>query len=72
MGTTNLGRGPAYMFRYVVNMAQNNDARITILHVTEPIPPMLKHVGQAKNGRSRLKSTRNLLIERIKSRTEEF
>jgi nucleotide-binding universal stress UspA family protein len=41
---TDLTRNSAYVFQYALELAQEHGATIVILHVVEPIPPMVRHL----------------------------
>jgi nucleotide-binding universal stress UspA family protein len=57
-------------------MAEKYDAEIVILHVIEPIPPMVKHYVKGFvdeiNWEEKVKYEQGMAIERIKKRLEEF
>ena len=73
---TDLSKNSAYAFHYAVDMAQQQNAQIVILHVIEPIPPQVRHYISVYVNESRweekLKIEHDRAIERIKSRLEEF
>ncbi len=73
---TDLSKNSAYAFRYAMNIAERYDAEIIILHVIEPIPPMVKHYVKGFvdeiNWDEKVKYQQEMAIERIKKRLEEF
>lgn len=73
---TDLSKNSAYAFRYAMNLAEKYDAEIVILHVIEPIPPMVKHYVKGFvdeiNWEEKVKYQQEMAIERIKKRLEEF
>ncbi len=73
---TDLSKNSVYAFRYAVSMAEKYDAEIVILHVIEPIPPMVKHYVKGFvdeiNWEEKVKYEQEMAIERIKKRLEEF
>jgi len=73
---TDLSKNSVYAFRYAVSMAEKYDAKIVILHVIEPIPPMVKHYVKGFvdeiNWEEKIKYEQGMAIERIKKRLEEF
>ena len=73
---TDLSKNSAYAFRYAMNLAEKYDAEIVILHVIEPIPPMVKHYVKGFvdeiNWDEKVKYQQEMAIERIKKRLEEF
>ena len=42
---TDLTKNSAYAFYYAIDLAQRRDAKIVILHVVEPLPPIVKFYG---------------------------
>lgn len=74
--TTDLSKNSAYAFQYAVDLAQRHDATVVILHVIEPIPPMVKHYVSVYVDESRweekIRIDQELTIERIKNRLQEF
>ncbi len=73
---TDLSKNSAYAFRYTVNMAEKYDAEIVILHVIEPIPPMVRHYVKGFvdeiNWEEKVKYEQEMAIDRIKKRLEDF
>lgn len=73
---TDLSKNSAYAFRYAMNLAEKYDAEIVILHVIEPIPPMVRHYVKGFvdeiNWEEKVKYEQEMAIERIKKRLEEF
>jgi nucleotide-binding universal stress UspA family protein len=73
---TDLSKNSVYAFRYAMSMAETYDAEIVILHVIEPIPPMVRHyvkgfVDEIK-WEEKIKYEQGMAIERIEKRLEEF
>jgi nucleotide-binding universal stress UspA family protein len=73
---TDLSKNSAYAFRYAMNLAEKYGAEIVILHVIEPIPPMVRHYVKGFvdeiNWEEKVKYEQEMAIERIKKRLEEF
>ena len=73
---TDLSKNSAYAFRYAMDLAEKYDAEIVVLHVIEPIPPMVKHYVKGFvdeiNWEEKVKYQQEMAIERIKKRLEEF
>ncbi len=42
---TDLSKNSAYAFYYAIDLAQRRDAKITILHVVEPLRPVVRFYG---------------------------
>jgi nucleotide-binding universal stress UspA family protein len=42
---TDLSKNSSYAFLYATDLARRHDARITILHAIEPIPPYVELCG---------------------------
>jgi len=73
---TDLSKNSVYAFRYGLAMAEKYGSEMIILHVIEPIPPMAKHymkiyVEETK-WEEKIKYEKDLAIERIKERLQEF
>jgi len=73
---TDLSKNSAYAYQYALNLAEKYNAEIVILHVIEPIPPMVKHYVKGFVGEidweEKIKYEQERGIERIKKRLEEF
>lgn len=73
---TDLSKNSAYAYQYAMNLAEKYDAEIIILHVIEPIPPMVKHYVKGFvdeiNWEEKVKYEQENAIERIKKRLEDF
>ena len=73
---TDLSKNSAYAFRYAMDLAEKYDVEIVVLHVIEPIPPMVKHYVKGFvdeiNWEEKVKYQQEMAIERIKKRLEEF
>ncbi len=73
---TDLSKNSAYAYRYAMAMAERHDAEVTILHVIEPIPPMVKHYVKGFvdeiHWEEKVKYEQEVAAERIKKRLEDF
>ncbi len=73
---TDLSKNSAYAYRYAMAMAERHDAEVDILHVIEPIPPMVKHYVKGFvddiHWEEKVKYEQEVAAERIKKRLEEF
>ena len=73
---TDLSKNSAYAYQYAVNLAEKYDAEIVILHVIEPIPPMVKHYVKGFvdeiNWEEKIKYEQEVAVDGIKKRLEEF
>src|SRR5512139_4085721 len=73
---TDLSKNSAYAYRYALSMAEKYGAEISILHVIEPIPPMVKHYVKGFvdeiNWEEKIKYEQEMAAEGIKKRLEEF
>lgn len=73
---TDLSDNSAYAFRYAVDLAQKNDAKIVIFHAIEPIPPYVRHYVMPFEDESeweeKMKKEQDLTAKRIKERLEDF
>jgi nucleotide-binding universal stress UspA family protein len=73
---TDLSKNSAYAYRYAMNLAEKYDAEIVILHVIEPIPPMVKHYVKGFvdeiNWEEKIKYEQEMAVERIRKRLEQF
>lgn len=73
---TDLSKNSAYAYRYAMSMAEKYGAEVAILHVIEPIPPMVKHYVKGFvdeiNWEEKIKYEQEMAAERIKKRLEEF
>jgi nucleotide-binding universal stress UspA family protein len=73
---TDLSKNSVYAYRHAMDMAEKYDAEIVILHVIEPIPPMVKHYVKGFvdeiNWEEKIKYEQEVAIQRIKKRLEEF
>jgi nucleotide-binding universal stress UspA family protein len=73
---TDLSKNSAYAYRYAMNLAEKYDAEIVILHVIEPIPPMVKHYVKGFvdeiNWEEKIKYEQEMVVERIRKRLEQF
>ena len=73
---TDLSKNSAFAYQYAMNLAEKYDAEIVILHIIEPIPPMVRHyvkgfVDEIKWD-EKVKYEQEMAIDRIKKRLEEF
>jgi len=73
---TDLSKNSAYAYRYAMAMAERYEAEVTILHVIEPIPPMVKHYVKGFvdeiNWEEKIKYEQGKATEAIRKRLEEF
>ncbi len=73
---TDLSKNSAYAYRYAMSMAEKYGAGIALLHVIEPIPPMVKHYVKGFvneiNWEEKIKYEQETAAEGIKKRLEEF
>ncbi len=73
---TDLSKNSAYAYRYAMSIAEKYGAEVTILHVIEPIPPMVKHYVKGFvdeiNWEEKIKYEQEMAAEGIKKRLEEF
>jgi nucleotide-binding universal stress UspA family protein len=73
---TDLSKNSTYAYQYAMNMAEKYNAEIVILHVIEPIPPMVKHYVKGFvdeiHWEEKIKYEQEMAIERIKKRLEDF
>ncbi len=73
---TDLTRNSAFAFQYALEMAQKHGAKIVILHVVEPIPPMVRHyvkgfVDEIKWD-EKAQYEQQVAVEQIKNRLRVF
>ena len=73
---TDLSRNSAFAFQYALEMAQEHGAKIAILHVVEPIPPMVRHYLKGFvdeiNWEEKIRYEQQIAIEQIKDRLRVF
>ncbi len=73
---TDLSKNSVYAFRYATKMAEAYDAAIVILHVLEPVPPMVKHgmkiYVDERRWEEKMEYEQSVATERIRKRLEEF
>ncbi len=73
---TDLSDNSAYAFRYAVDMAQKNDAKIVIFHAIEPVPPYVRHYVMPFEDESeweeKMKKEQEITAKKIKERLEDF
>jgi nucleotide-binding universal stress UspA family protein len=73
---TDLSKNSAFAFQYALDMALEHGAKIVILHVVEPIPPMVKHyvkgfVDEIK-WEEKIQYEQQVAVEQIKHRIAAF
>jgi nucleotide-binding universal stress UspA family protein len=73
---TDLTKNSAFAFQYALDMALEHGAKIVILHVVEPIPPMVKHyvkgfVDEIK-WEEKIQYEQQVAVEQIKNRIAAF
>lgn len=73
---TDLSKNSSYAYRYAINLAEKYNAEIVILHVIEPIPPIIKHYVKGFvdeiNWDQKIKYEQEVTLEGIKNHLEEF
>ncbi len=73
---TDLSKNSAYAYRYAMSMAEKYGAEVAILHVIEPIPPMVKHYVKGFvdeiHWEEKIKYEQEMVAEGIKKRLGEF
>ena len=73
---TDLSKNSAYAYRYAMSMAEKYGSEVVILHVIEPIPPMVKHYVKGFvdeiNWEEKIKYQQEVAVDGIKKRLEEF
>jgi nucleotide-binding universal stress UspA family protein len=73
---TDLTRNSAFAFQYALDMAQKHDAKIVILHVIEPIPPIVKHYVKGFvdeiQWEEKVQYEQKSAVEEIKKRLQRF
>jgi len=68
---TDLSRNSAYAFYYAIDVAQRRDAKIIILHVVEPLPPLVRFYGSLDEEKKVYQQEKSADLEVIKKRLEE-
>jgi nucleotide-binding universal stress UspA family protein len=73
---TDLSKNSAFAFQYALEMALEHGAKIVILHIVEPIPPMVKHyvkgfVDEIK-WEEKIQYEQQTAVEQIKNRIVAF
>jgi len=73
---TDLTKNSAFAFQYALDMALEHGAKIVILHVVEPIPPMVKHyvkgfVDEIK-WEEKIQYEQQVAVDQIKHRIAAF
>jgi nucleotide-binding universal stress UspA family protein len=73
---TDLTKNSAFAFQYALEMALEHGAKIVILHIVEPIPPMVKHyvkgfVDEIK-WEEKIQYEQQVAVEQIKNRIAVF
>ncbi len=69
---TDLSKNSAYAFYYAIDLAQRRDARITILHVVEPLPPVVRFYGSLDEEKEVYRREKTADLEVIRKRLEEI
>ncbi len=69
---TDLSKNSAYAFYYAIDVAQRRDAKIIILHVVEPLPPLVRFYGSLDEEKKVYQQQKSADLEVIKRRLEEI
>ncbi len=69
---TDLSKNSAYAFYYAIDVAQRRDAKIVILHVVEPLPPIVRFYGTSEGEKKYYQHEKTTDVEVIKKRLEEI
>jgi nucleotide-binding universal stress UspA family protein len=69
---TDLSKNSAYAFYYAIDVAQRRDAKIIILHVVEPLPPLVTFYGSLDKEKQYYQHEKTADLEVIKKRLEEI
>ena len=69
---TDLSKNSAYAFYYAIDVAQKRDAKITILHVVEPLPPVVRFYGSLNEEKEVYRWEKTADLEVIRKRLEEI
>jgi len=69
---TDLSKNSAYAFYFAIDVAQRSEAKIIILHVVEPLPPIVRFYGSSDEEKRYYQREKNADLEVIKKRLEEI
>jgi nucleotide-binding universal stress UspA family protein len=69
---TDLSKNSAYAFYFAIDVAQRSEARIILLHVVEPLPPIVRFYGSSDEEKRYYQREKNADLEVIKKRLEEI
>ena len=69
---TDLTKNSAYAFYYAIDLAQRRDAKIVILHVVEPLPPIVKFYGGLEEEKKYYQQEKTADLNLIRSRLQEI
>jgi nucleotide-binding universal stress UspA family protein len=69
---TDLTKNSAYAFYYAIDLAQRRDAKIVILHVVEPLPPIVKFYGSLEEEKKYYQQEKTADLNLIKKRLENI
>ena len=69
---TDLSKNSADAFYYAIDVSQRRDAKITILHVVEPLPPLARFYGSLDEEKEVYRRETTADLEVIKKRLEEI
>jgi nucleotide-binding universal stress UspA family protein len=69
---TDLSKNSAYAFYYAIDLAQRREAKIVILHVVEPLPPIVRFYGSLAEEKQYYQQEKSTDLELIKKRLEEI
>jgi len=69
---TDLSKNSAYAFYFAIDVAQRSEAKIILLHVVEPLPPIVRFYGSSDEEKRYYQREKNADLEVIKKRLEEI
>ena len=69
---TDLTKNSAYAFYYAIDVAKRRDAKITILHVVEPLPPLARFYGSLDEEKEVYHREKTADLDLIRKRLEEI
>ena len=69
---TDLSKNSAYAFYFAIDVAQRQDAKIVILHVVEPLPPVVRFYGTLEKEEQVYRKEKTADLEIIRKRLEEI
>jgi nucleotide-binding universal stress UspA family protein len=69
---TDLTKNSAYAFYYAIDLAQRRDAKIVILHVVEPLPPIVKFYGSLEGEKKYYQQEKAADLNLIRKRLQDI